>query len=340
MARGEGVESVTNARARRSFLTCRGGRPRAGQHVDVRLVAEDGYQAQRSYSIASAPEDSEFALTVERLEDGEVSPYLCDVLRPGDGLEVRGPIGGYFVWDIAVGGPLLLVAGGSGLVPLMPMLRHHARPHLPPRPPAPLRLLYAVANCGQRDLPAELERRADPPLSSRAYLHAECAAEVDGDRGRIDRAMPRPELASRSPRHTVCVRPDVARRIGSDSTRGARALRVARADGAVRSNGMRLRASLCPAESREPMTEIPGEMPCRSRDAPRWERGGRSSPRRVPQEMTAALATCRVWEQWSVGALLAYGHVWALFCAARLRRACASHRAHAGLIASTLLNSG
>ena len=77
---------------------------RAGQHVDVRLVAEDGYQAQRSYSIASPPEDPLVALTVERLDDGEVSPYLCDVLRPGDGLEVRGPIGGYFVWDVAAGG--------------------------------------------------------------------------------------------------------------------------------------------------------------------------------------------------------------------------------------------
>src|ERR671924_2267983 len=82
---------------------------RAGQHVDVRLVAEDGYQAQRSYSIGSPPEDATVALTVERLDDGEVSPYLCDVLRPGDGLEVRGPIGGYFVWDIVQGGPLLLV---------------------------------------------------------------------------------------------------------------------------------------------------------------------------------------------------------------------------------------
>src|SRR4030095_12364454 len=100
---------------------------RAGQHVDVRLVAEDGYQAQRSYSIASAPEDASVALTVERIEGAEVSPYLCDVLRVGDGLEVRGPIGGYFVWDIVQGGPLLLVAGGSGIVPLMAMLRHHAR---------------------------------------------------------------------------------------------------------------------------------------------------------------------------------------------------------------------
>ena len=96
----------------------------AGQHVDVRLTAEDGYQAQRSYSIASAPAAGErLTLTVERLDDGEVSPYLAAELRPGDKLELRGPIGGDFVWDVALGGPLLLVAGGSGICPLMAMLR-------------------------------------------------------------------------------------------------------------------------------------------------------------------------------------------------------------------------
>jgi ferredoxin-NADP reductase len=97
----------------------------AGQHVDVRLTAEDGYQAQRSYSIASAPEDEHLVLTVERLEDGEVSPYLTETLQPGDELELRGPIGGYFVWQESLGGPLLLVGGGSGIVPLRAMLRHH-----------------------------------------------------------------------------------------------------------------------------------------------------------------------------------------------------------------------
>jgi ferredoxin-NADP reductase len=97
---------------------------RAGQHVDVRLTAEDGYQAQRSYSIASAPEDQRLALTVEGLPDGEVSSYLVGELRAGDMLELRGPVGGYFVWEAAMGGPLLLVAGGSGIVPLMSMLRH------------------------------------------------------------------------------------------------------------------------------------------------------------------------------------------------------------------------
>jgi ferredoxin-NADP reductase len=99
---------------------------RAGQHVDIRLTAEDGYEAERSYSIASAPEDKTLVLTVEQLSDGEVSPYLTDVLRPGDQLELRGPIGGYFIWEESLGGPLLMVAGGSGVVPFRAMLRHWA----------------------------------------------------------------------------------------------------------------------------------------------------------------------------------------------------------------------
>src|SRR5713226_1357589 len=100
---------------------------RAGQHVDVRLTAEDGYQAERSYSIASPPEEEpRVTLTVERLDDGEVSPYLTEELRAGDTRELRGPIGGYFVWKAQMGGPLLLVAGGSGIVPLMAMIRYHA----------------------------------------------------------------------------------------------------------------------------------------------------------------------------------------------------------------------
>ena len=100
---------------------------RPGQHVDVRLTAEDGYQAERSYSIASAPQEARhLALTVERIEGGEVSPYLVDQLTVGDKLELRGPIGGYFVWEAHMGGPLLLIAGGSGVVPLMAMIRHRA----------------------------------------------------------------------------------------------------------------------------------------------------------------------------------------------------------------------
>ena len=98
----------------------------AGQHVDVRLTAEDGYQAERSYSIASPPEAQELALTVERIDDGEVSPYLTEEVRAGDQFEVRGPIGGHFTWRVGDGGPVLLLGGGSGLVPLMSMLRHRA----------------------------------------------------------------------------------------------------------------------------------------------------------------------------------------------------------------------
>jgi ferredoxin-NADP reductase len=115
---------------------------RAGQHYDVRLVAPDGYEAQRSYSIASAPERTGVVeLTVERLEDGEVSTYLTDELVVGDEVEVRGPIGGYFVWDVGMGGPLMLVAGGSGVVPLMAMLRHRAASGAT----TPARLLYSAA---------------------------------------------------------------------------------------------------------------------------------------------------------------------------------------------------
>jgi ferredoxin-NADP reductase len=110
----------------------------AGQHLDVRLTAEDGYQAQRSYSIASAPGET-LALTVERLDDGEVSPYLVDEAREGDGFEVRGPIGGYFVWEPDDPARVLLVAGGSGVVPLMAMARSRARVG----GTAPMRLLYS-----------------------------------------------------------------------------------------------------------------------------------------------------------------------------------------------------
>ena len=113
---------------------------RPGQHYDIRLTAQDGYSAQRSYSIASEPERrSEIDLTVERIADGEVSPFLHDSVAPGDRLEVRGPIGGYFVWEASTGGPLLLVAGGSGIVPLMAMLRHRAAS----RAKVAARLLYS-----------------------------------------------------------------------------------------------------------------------------------------------------------------------------------------------------
>src|SRR5215467_2191830 len=113
---------------------------RPGQHVDVRLTAEDGYQAERSYSIASAPQEVQrFSLTVERIDGGEVSPYLVDQLTVGDKLELRGPIGGYFVWEAQMGGPLLLIAGGSGVVPLMAMIRYRAAL----KSAIPTRLLYS-----------------------------------------------------------------------------------------------------------------------------------------------------------------------------------------------------
>src|ERR671918_927814 len=112
---------------------------KAGQHVDVRLTAPDGYQAQRSYSIASAPEDERLILTVDRLDDGEVSPYLTDVLMAGDKMGFRGPIGGYFTWEAREGGPLLLVGGGSGVAPLMAMIRHR----IAVGSGVPTRLLYS-----------------------------------------------------------------------------------------------------------------------------------------------------------------------------------------------------
>ena len=133
------------------------GGHRPGQHVDVRLTAEDGYSVERSYSIASEPERrGEIDLTVERIADGEVSPFLHDVVVPVDRLEVRGPIGGYFVWDSSIGGPLLLVAGGSGVVPLMAMLRHRDAAGVKD----PARLLYSARTYEQIIYRQELEMLA------------------------------------------------------------------------------------------------------------------------------------------------------------------------------------
>ena len=163
---------------------------RAGQHVDVRLVAEDGYQAQRSYSIASPPEERTIALTVERLEDGEVSPYLCDVLKPGDGLEVRGPIGGYFIWDVTMGGPLLLVAGGSGIAPLMAMLRHRAQADASAQVELPVRVLYSARTLDDVIYRAELEELAHSAQVDVALTLTRSVPRTwTGYRGRIDRAM-------------------------------------------------------------------------------------------------------------------------------------------------------
>lgn len=168
---------------------------RAGQHVDVRLTAEDGYQAQRSYSIASAPEESKIAITVQRLEDGEVSPYLTGVLGVTDRLELRGPIGGYFVWDAALGGPLLLVAGGSGIVPLMAMLRHRAAAlaaaNTQSRRGVPARLLYSARRWDDVFYRRELGRLAedDETLEVALTFTHEVPPGWAGFRRLIDRMM-------------------------------------------------------------------------------------------------------------------------------------------------------
>jgi len=168
---------------------------RAGQHVDVRLTADDRYQAQRSYSIASAPEDKRVALTIQRLDDGEVSPYLTDVLGMGDRLELRGPIGGYFVWDVLLGGPLLLVAGGSGIVPLMAMLRHRAAAlqtaDARARHNVPTRLLYSSRRWDDVFYRGELGRLAeeDETLEVALTFTGEPPPGWRGFRRRIDRMM-------------------------------------------------------------------------------------------------------------------------------------------------------
>jgi ferredoxin-NADP reductase len=159
----------------------------AGQHVDVRLTADDGYQAQRSYSIASPPEERRVTITVERLDDGEVSPYLVGELRAQDKIELRGPIGGFFVWRAPGDRPLLLVAGGSGVVPLMAMIRHRAAA----RDHTPVRLLYSSRTLEDVIYREELERltAADPTLEVR---HTLTRSHPDGWRGytrRLDRQM-------------------------------------------------------------------------------------------------------------------------------------------------------
>ena len=157
-----------------------------GQHVDVRLTADDGYQAQRSYSIASAPAAGHLDLTVEEIADGEVSPYLNEELRPGDRLELRGPIGGYFTWTEADGGPLLLVAGGSGVAPLMSMLRYREAIGND----IPATLLYSSRAWDEIIFREELERLgADPALRIIHTLTRSHPIGWEGYTRRIDTAM-------------------------------------------------------------------------------------------------------------------------------------------------------
>ena len=205
---------------------------RAGQHVDVRLTAEDGYQAQRSSSIASAPEDERLELTVERIDDGEVSPYLVEDMLPGDALELRGPIGLWFTWDaIGDGGPLLLVAGGSGVVPLRAMLRHRAAadPHVPARLLLSARsaadviyaaeLASAMASNGSRPTPA-------PPARLDRLPPARRPRDARGRRLQTRRAAAHLRL-----------RPDGVRRGSQRGARRPRPSAHAREDRALRPTG-------------------------------------------------------------------------------------------------------
>ncbi len=156
---------------------------RAGQHVDVRVTAEDGYSAQRSYSIASAPGTDRLELTVVRFDDGEVSPYLADVADVGDQLELRGPIGGWFVWDADDSTPVLLVGGGSGVVPLMAMMRHHARQ----ASVAAMHLVYSARSIDDVLYRDELQSlAAGGHRALTLTLTREPSSQWTGHRGRVD----------------------------------------------------------------------------------------------------------------------------------------------------------
>jgi ferredoxin-NADP reductase len=158
---------------------------RAGQHADVRLTAEDGYSAQRSYSIASPPGIDRLELTVERIDDGEVSPWLTTVADAGDQFELRGPIGGWFVWDGDDTAPVLLVGGGSGVVPLMAMLRHHAASGST----AAMHLVYSARTLGDVIYRRGLEELAGPHRAVTLTLTRESSPDWVGRRGRVDADM-------------------------------------------------------------------------------------------------------------------------------------------------------
>ncbi|HEY3008192.1 MAG TPA: ferredoxin reductase [Micromonosporaceae bacterium] len=160
---------------------------RAGQHVDVRLTAPDGYSTQRSYSIASAPANGRLELTVQRVDDGEVSPYLVDVAESGDQCELRGPVGGYFTWDPTDREPVLLAAGGSGIVPLMSMVR--ARAAAGSR--APFRLIYSTRTPETLIYGDELRQRHrdDHGLDVTVAYTRERPPESPRPPGRLDAAL-------------------------------------------------------------------------------------------------------------------------------------------------------
>jgi ferredoxin-NADP reductase len=160
----------------------------AGQHLDIRLTAPDGYQAQRSYSVASAPEsEGVYELAIEALEDGEVSPYFHEVAQVGDAIELRGPFGGYFNWSAAEGGPVLLIGGGSGIVPLMSMVRHRAAQ----RSAAPVVLLYGARTLAEAAFAGELDALDEAGDGFRAVfaLSRDTARRPRDVSGRIDGAV-------------------------------------------------------------------------------------------------------------------------------------------------------
>ncbi len=198
---------------------------RAGQHVDVRLTADDGYRAQRSYSIASAPEDDQLMITVEELVDGEVSPWMVEVAAEGDQFEVRGPFGGWFVWDASQTQPLFLVAGGSGLVPLMSMLRHRRNAGSE----VPARLLISAREADDVLYARELERIGAEVTH---HLHAPRARGLE--RLRAPR-RPRDAAGARAARRAhLRLRAHDLRGDGGQRPRGARPRAGEHQDGALR----------------------------------------------------------------------------------------------------------
>ncbi len=205
---------------------------RAGQHVDIRLTAEDGYQAQRSYSIASSPAEPRLRLTVLRFDEGEVSPYLTEALRAGDHIELRGPIGGHFVWEPWMAGPLQLVGGGAGITPLRAILRLWAATGRV----VPARLLYSARTLEDVIFREELMQLAgEGGVDMDLALTREWPAGWHGHRGRVDAALlgagPLGAVGATAP---VRVRPDGLRRGSGESARAGGPRALGDPDGAIR----------------------------------------------------------------------------------------------------------